>query len=78
MVVCVNPTQAYDPSLHRPGTLAASGRCSHHEPDGPGDTCTVEAVVSFQDSTGTWQSGCSAALRQLVDAGEIEPLGQGA
>jgi hypothetical protein len=79
MVVFVNPTQAYDPTLHQQGTPAASGRCSHHVPDGPhADTCTVEAVVSFRDSSGNWQAGCSAALQQLVDAGEIEPLGQGA
>jgi hypothetical protein len=79
MVVFMNPTQAYDPALHEQGTVAASGRCSHHEPDGPGaPTCTGEAVVSFRDSSGTWQSGCSAALQQLVDAGEIEGLGQGA
>jgi hypothetical protein len=75
----MKPSQAYDPGLHRPGTLAASGRCSHHLADGPErGTCTGEAVVSFQDAGDEWQSGCSAALEQLVESGEIEPLGQGA
>ena len=75
----MKPSQAYDPGLHRPGTLAASGKCSHHPAvDQGGGSCTVEAVVSFQDDAGEWQSGCSAALEQLVDSGEIEALGQGA
>ena len=75
----MNRSQAYDPSLHEQGTLAASGKCSHHLADGPGDgACTGEAVVSFQDGSGEWQSGCSVALEQLVRAGEIEALGQGA
>jgi hypothetical protein len=75
----MSPSQVYDAELHRAGTPAAAGQCSHHLPDGPQrETCTGEAVVSFQDSRGEWQSGCSAALRQLVEAGEIEPLGQGA
>jgi hypothetical protein len=75
----MNASRAYDPDLHEPGTPAATGRCSHHA-DGGSDreTCTGEAVVSFQDPRGQWQSGCSAALSQLVDRGEIEPLGQGA
>jgi hypothetical protein len=75
----VNPSHAYDPDLHEPGTLAASGHCSHHGHDRTtAETCTGEAVVSFQDRRGRWQSGCSAALEQLVDGGEIQPLGQGA
>jgi len=35
-------------------------------------------VVSFQDRHGEWQSGCARALEELVERGEIEPLGQGA
>jgi hypothetical protein len=75
----MNPSCAYDPDLHEPGTPAAAGRCSHHGPDSPdGESCTGEAVVSFRDRQGAWQAGCSAALEQLVERGEIEPLGQGA
>ena len=75
----MSPSYAYDPDLYEPGTPAAAGRCSHHRAGEPGaETCTGEAVVSFQDQSGRWQAGCSAALEQLVDRGEIEPLGQGA
>lgn len=69
-------SQAFDPSLHEAGSAAAQGRCSHHA-DGEADRCTGEAVVSFQGRDGRWQSGCALALEQLVEAGEIEPLGQG-
>jgi hypothetical protein len=34
--------------------------------------------VSLQDRHDRWQSGCSLALEQLVESGEIQPLGQGA
>jgi len=75
----MNLSQTYDPQLHEAGTRAARGECSHHPPDaeqsGP---CAGEAVVSFQDRDGRWHSGCSLALEQLVEKGEIEPLGQGA
>jgi hypothetical protein len=37
-----------------------------------------EAVVSYQGADDRWQSGCSLALEQLVERGEIAPLGQGA
>ena len=37
-----------------------------------------EAVVSFEDQDAQWQSGCRTALEELVERGEIEPLGQGA
>jgi len=76
----MRPSHAYDPDLHDPGTPAAAGGCSHHGGQGQEDqdTCTGEAVVSFQDPHGDWQSGCAAALEQLVARGEIEPLGQGA
>lgn len=74
----MNPSLAYDPGLHEPGSVAASGRCSYHEVVEPGrGSCTGEAVVSFQ-ARGEWHSGCSAALERLVEEGEIEPLGQGA
>ena len=72
----MNRSQTYDPDLHDDGSAAAQGRCSHHA---AGDSeCTGDAVVSYQDSTGAWQAGCSRALEQLVEQGEIEPLGQGA
>jgi hypothetical protein len=72
-------SHAYDQDLHEPGTVAASGRCSHHQHGVPdAAACTGEAVVSFQDEDDRWQSGCSAALQQLVERGEIAPLGQGA
>lgn len=78
----MKPSETFDAALHEPGSPGASGRCSHHA-DGAGageggGQCTGEAVVSFQDEDGHWQSGCSVALEQLVEAGEIEPLGQGA
>ena len=71
----MNPSQTFDPELHEPGTSAAAGRCSHHD---DGAACAGEAVVSFQDDDGRWQSGCSLALEQLVEDEQIEPLGQGA
>lgn len=73
----MNPSKVYDPTLHDADPAAAQGACSHHA-DGSESTCTVDAVVSFQDVDGRWQSGCSAALAELVEQGEIEPLGQGA
>ena len=75
----MNPSRTYDPELHEAGSRAARGQCSHHAGDAEeAGSCTGEAVVSFQDSHGRWQSGCSLALEQLVEKGEIEPLGQGA
>lgn len=73
----MNPSKMYDSTLHEADTPAAQGACSHHAA-GSGSTCTVDAVVSFQAADGRWQSGCSTALEQLVEQGEIEPLGQGA
>jgi hypothetical protein len=72
-----NTSLPYDPTLHRNGSAAAEGYCSHHGRDSA-STCTGEPVVSFQDRHGGWQSGCQLALEQLVERGEIEPLGQGA
>ena len=72
----MNESHPHDPDLHEEGSVAASGRCSHH--DSGSEACTGEAVISFQDRDGVWQSGCSAALEQLVERGEITPLGQGA
>jgi hypothetical protein len=75
----MNPSRAYDPTLHADGSVAASGGCSYHQQGGHDHgTCTGEAVVSFQDADGEWHSGCAAALRELVAAGRIEPFGQGA
>ena len=71
-----NPSYPYDADLYAEGTEAASGACTHHGPDR--QACTGEAVVSFQDRHGEWQSGCARALEELVERGEIEPLGQGA
>jgi hypothetical protein len=69
-------SQTFDPALHQAGSPAAEGACSHHA-GGSGD-CAGEAVVSFEDSDGQWQSGCRTALEELVERGDIEPLGQGA
>jgi hypothetical protein len=75
----MNVSHTFDPKFHEAGSAASQGRCSHHAPDGGGaGPCAGEAVVSFQDRDGRWQSGCSIALEQLVRTGEIEPLGQGA
>ena len=75
----MNSSHLYDPELHEAGSTAAQGQCSHHGPDPDGASgCAGEAVVSFQDRDGRWQSGCSLALEQLVEKGEIEALGQGA
>jgi len=71
-------SQTFDPELHEAGSAAARGQCSYHSADdADGGECSGEAVVSFQDGDGRWQSGCSLALEQLVEQGEIEPLGQG-
>jgi hypothetical protein len=70
-------SQTFDPALHEAGSPAAEGRCSHHAGGNSGD-CADEAVVSFEDRDGQWQSGCRTALEELVERGEIEPLGQGA
>jgi hypothetical protein len=75
----VNPSYPFDPDLHEPGSPAAGGRCTQHA-EGSADpgSCAGEPVVSFQDRDGQWQSGCQVALEQLVERGEIQPLGQGA
>ena len=74
----MNPSEVYDPELHETGSIAARGQCSHHTDAESGGRCRGEAVVSFQDRDGQWQSGCALALEELVESGEIEPLGQGA
>lgn len=74
----MNPSEVYDPELHEPGSIAARGHCSHHTNAERGGRCGGEAVVSFQGRHGRWQSGCSLALEELVESGEIHPLGQGA
>ncbi len=73
----MNPSYPFDPDLYEPGSLAASGRCSHHA-QGHGDTgaCSGEAVVSFTDQDDRWQSGCARALEELVESGDIQALGQ--
>ena len=73
----MRPSYPFDPDLHEPGSAASRGRCSYHDADA-GEPCAGEATVSFQDDSGDWQSGCSLALEQLVERGDIEPLGQGA
>jgi hypothetical protein len=71
-------SHAYDADLHEPGSPAAEGRCSYHRREG-GDpeSCAGPAVVSYRTADG-WESGCSLALEELVERGEIQPLGQGA
>ena len=83
-VTRMNPSFPFDPALHDPGSSSARGRCSWHDTSGagtsestPGD-CQGEAVVSFRDGQGQWQSGCQLALEELVSRHEIQPLGQGA
>jgi hypothetical protein len=75
----MNASYPFDPALHRPGSVAAGGRCSWHVAGGATDPgCDGEPVVSFQDPNGEWQSGCQRALEDLVSREEIAPLGQGA
>ena len=75
----MNPSYPFDPELHQEHSTAAQGRCSWHgTQSSAGTECLGEAVVSFQDEDGTWQAGCQRALEDLVDRGEIEPLGQSA
>jgi len=75
----MNPSYPFDPELHEPGSAAAQGRCTVHEDGSPqADACAGAAVVSFEGRHGGWQAGCSRALEELVDRGEIQPLGQGA
>jgi hypothetical protein len=76
----MNTSYPYDADLHEAGSEAARGGCSYHQEhhDTGGGGCAGEAVVSYQDRQGHWQSGCSAARERLVADGEIEPLGQGA
>ncbi|HYH35218.1 MAG TPA: hypothetical protein VD814_08735 [Nocardioides sp.] len=75
----MNPSFPHDPDLHEPGTPGARGECSVHDAEGARQgACAGGAVVSFKDEQGDWQSGCSVALEQLVERGDIEPLGQGA
>jgi len=75
----MNQSQTYDPKFHEAGAPASRGQCSHQARDAEAAAaCAGEAVISFQDRDGRWQSGCSLALKQLVEKGEIEPLGQDA
>ena len=75
----MKPSHAYDPDLHEAGSTAASGRGSHHGPrEDEADLCSGTAVGSFEDHPGHWQAGCERALQELVESGDIEPLGQGA
>ncbi|WP_243060605.1 hypothetical protein [Nocardioides sp. SR21] len=73
-----NLSYPFDVAHHEPGSVAATGRCSWHGWDGRTvESCSTEAVVSFQDSHGHWHSGCAEALTELVERGEIQALGQG-
>jgi hypothetical protein len=75
----MNQSYPFNPELHRPGSVAARGRCSWHGAEGTAEAgCAGEAVVSFEDGHGHWQSGCQRALEELVAREEIQPLGQGA
>lgn len=80
MTTDTNPSYPYDPDMHDADSLAGRGMCSQHAEGSAADRegCTGEPVVSFQNRDGRWESGCSLALEQLVERGEIEPLGQGA
>lgn len=59
----------YGAAYHRPGSVAAQGRCSQHGVD----SCFEAPVISFQDRHDRWQSGCQRALDELVARGEISP-----
>jgi hypothetical protein len=73
----MNLSRVFDPDLYEAGSASAQGQCSYHASPGEGaGPCAGDAVVSFQDGDGRWQSGCSLALERLVEQGEIEPLGQ--
>ena len=78
----MRPSQTFDPTLHEEGSPAAQGRCSWHAREQAGkpspEECAGEAVVSFRADDGRGVSGCRLALEDLVERGEIEPLGQGA
>ena len=71
-------SQTFDPSRHPAGSPAAEGACSFHAEGDGSAACAGEAVVSFEGEDGQWVSGCRTALEELVERGEIEPLGQGA
>ena len=74
----LRPSHAYDPDLHEAGSPAAEGACSYHQQPGrDAGGCTETAVFSYENDDG-WESGCSAALEELVERGEVQPLGQGA
>jgi hypothetical protein len=75
----MKPSYAFSEDFYPEGSPGAAGRCTWHR-SGADDaaSCTGEAVVSFEDDRGQWQAGCSAALEQLVERHQIEPLGQGA
>jgi hypothetical protein len=71
-------SHAYDADLHAPGSPAAEGQCSYHQQDDrDAAACAGPAVVSYQAADG-WEAGCSVALEELVEGGDIQPLGQGA
>lgn len=62
-------SRVYDPSFHRVGSVAASGRCSQHGVD----SCSEEPVISFRDRHNRRQSACARARDELVARGEILP-----
>jgi hypothetical protein len=75
----MNDSLVFDAELYEPGSAGADGLCTHHRSEaGQTESCARDAVVSFQDADGRWQAGCTTALQELVEKGEIEPLGQGA
>lgn len=75
----MNEAYPYDASLHPEGSPAAQGHCDYHAREGVDSAaCTGEPAVSFKDGDDHWQSGCVSALEELVERGEITPLGQGA
>ena len=75
----VNESYPYDASLHPEGSAAAEGHCEYHASEGvDSEACAGEPAVSFKNGDGHWQSGCVLALEELVERGEIAPLGQGA
>lgn len=58
--------RAYAATFHRPTSFAGQGGCSWH-----GRTCDQKPVVSFEDLSGRWQSGCRRAVAELSGRGEL-------
>lgn len=68
MATLPTPIHPYDPRLHAPGSIAASGRCSQHGTD----VCDLKPVMSFTDALGRRQSGCFRVLEAMLDRSQLD------